>query len=486
MHGSFSRCTASLLMTGTLLLGGCADFSGIAPQAQMRSATGLGLKDPPPLTPADLNAVAAPNPWWEQFGDPRLNALVEQALQSNPSLRLAQTRTERARAAIAGIDAARQVQVNGSAEASRQRFSGRGFYPPPIGGSEYEIGTVQATASYEFDWFGKNRAALNAAVGQTAAALADAQAARLLLATQVTRHYIALLRLQAQREVLEQTALQRQRIGDISRLRFQAGLESELEPLLNNPSVPEVLRQIAELQEQAALTDNALATLTGRPLLGEGAHATALGQLQDLRSTPLPETLLLDLLGRRPDIAAARWRIEASLYEVELAKTQFYPNINLAAAVGLSSVGLGNIAASNSDQWSFGPAVRLPLFDGGRLRANLRSKAVDVDAAIEAYNVLVLDAAHEAADQWVSAAAIGQQQAQQQAHQANAVALHGIAQQRFAAGLTHQTTVLQAEGQVLAHQRLAIDLAARALDTQALLMRAVGGSYALAASPGAQ
>ena len=119
---------------------------------------------------------------------------------------------------------------------------------------------MQATASYEFDWFGKNRAALNAAVGQTAATLADAQAARLLLATQVTRHYIALLRLQAQREVLEQTALQRQRIGDISRLRFQAGLESELEPLLNNPSVPEVLRQIAELQEQAALTDNALAT----------------------------------------------------------------------------------------------------------------------------------------------------------------------------------------------------------------------------------
>ena len=82
MHGSFSRCTASLLLTGSLLLGGCADFSGIAPQAQMRSATGLGLKDPPPLTTADLNAVAAPNPWWEQFGDPRLNALVEQALKA--------------------------------------------------------------------------------------------------------------------------------------------------------------------------------------------------------------------------------------------------------------------------------------------------------------------------------------------------------------------------------------------------------------------
>ena len=108
--------------------------------------------------------------------------------------------------------------------------------------------------------------------------------------------------------------------------------------------------------------------------------------------------------------AIARWRIEASLHEVELAKKQFYPNINLAAAFGLNSVGLGNLGAGNTDQWSVGPAIRLPLFDGGRLRANLRGKATEVDAAIEAYNVLVLDAAHEAADQWVSAAAIQQQQ----------------------------------------------------------------------------
>ena len=478
MQASFLRPASVSLLVASVLLGGCADFSGIAPQAQMRSATGTGLKDPPPLTPADLSAISAPNPWWEQFGDPKLNALVEQALQTHPTLRVAQARTERARAAIAGVDAARQVQVVGGADASRQRFSARGFYPPPIGGSEYEIATVQATASYEFDWFGKNRAALNAAVGQTAAAQADAQAARLLLATQVTRHYIALLRLQAQRTLLQQTAAQRQRIGEISTLRFRAGLESELEPLLNNPSVPEVLRQIAELDEQFALTENALAALTGRPVLGAGTQATLLGRLQDLRSTPLPEALLLDLLGRRPDIAAARWRIEASLHEVELAKTQFYPNINLAAAFGLNSVGLGNIGASNTDQWSVGPAIRLPLFDGGRLRANLRGKATEVDAAIEAYNVLVLDAAHEAADQWVSAAAIQQQQLQQATHQANALALYRIAQQRFVAGLTHQTTVLQAEGLLLAHQSMAVDLAARALDTQALLMRAVGGSVA--------
>lgn len=482
MHGSFLR-PAMLVVAATALLSGCADFSGIAPQAELRSATGIGLKDPPPLIAAELDAVSAPNPWWEQFGDPRLDALVEQALQNSPSLRVAQVRTARARAVIARVDADRQVQVTGSAEASRQRFSGRGFYPPPIGGSEYELATVQATASYEFDWFGKSRAALNVAVGQTAAAQADAQAARLLLAAQVTRHHIALLRLQAQRELLEQTLVQRQRIAEISALRFKAGLESELEPLLNNPSVPEIRRQIAEVQEHAALLENAMAALIGQPLFGPGAQATQLGRLQDLRSTPVPENLMLDLLGRRPDITAARWRIEASLYEVNLAKTQFYPNVNMVGVFGLSSVGLGNIAASNTDQWNVGPATRLPLFDGGRLRAQLRGKAIDVDAAIETYNLLVVDAAREAADQWVSAAAIQQRQAAQQSYQANVRALYAITQQRFTAGLTHQNMVLQAEGKVLEQQRIAIDLTARALDTQVLLVRAVGGTYPIQATP---
>jgi hypothetical protein len=194
---------------------------------------------------------------------------------------------------------------------------------------------------------------------------------------------------------------------------------------------------------------------------------------------------MLDLLGRRPDITAARWRIEASLHEVNLAKTQFYPNVNVVGVFGLSSVGLGNIAASNTDQWNVGPAIRLPLFDGGRLRAQLRGKAIDVDAAIETYNLLVVDAAREAADQWVSAAAIQQQQAAQRAYQASARALYGIAQQRFAAGLTHQNMVLQAEGKVLEQQRIAIDLTARALDTQVLLVRAVGGTYPIQAAPAA-
>jgi outer membrane protein TolC len=113
----------------------------------------------------------------------------------------------------------------------------------------------------------------------------------------------------------------------------------------------------------------------------------------------LPEALPADLLGRRADISAARWRIEAATRDVDAARAQFYPNINITAFVGLSSVGLDRVLRSGSEQYGAGPAIHLPIFDAGRLRANLRGKASDLDLAIESYNGTVVDAVHDVADQ---------------------------------------------------------------------------------------
>ena len=124
-----------------------------------------------------------------------------------------------------------------------------------------------------------------------------------------------------------------------------------------------------------------------------------------------PAQLPADLLGQRADIAAARWRVEAAGHDVKNAKTQFYPNINLVAFAGLSSIGLGRLLDAGSQQWGVGPAIRLPIFEGGRLRANLRGKTADLDAAVESYNAAVLDAIHETADQIASAQSIARQQA---------------------------------------------------------------------------
>ena len=132
-----------------------------------------------------------PSPtWWTRFGDAQLDALVQQALQNHPNLRIAQARVARAQALTDTIASTELPNVSGSADATRQRFSANSIYPPPLAGGVYETANAQVTAGYEFDLLGKNRAALDAALGQVRAAQADAQAAELLLATQVTRSYL--------------------------------------------------------------------------------------------------------------------------------------------------------------------------------------------------------------------------------------------------------------------------------------------------------
>jgi outer membrane protein TolC len=143
---------------------------------------------------------------------------------------------------------------------------------------------------------------------------------------------------------------------------------------------------------------NALAALAADPSLAQRLKTPALPVA--LRSAPAE--LPLNLLGQRADVVAARWRVEAAGREIDLARAQFYPNINLKAYVGLSSLGFSNLLKSSSEQWGLGPAINLPIFSGGRLRANLRVKTSDLDAAIESYNGVVLEAVHEAADQLAS------------------------------------------------------------------------------------
>jgi NodT family efflux transporter outer membrane factor (OMF) lipoprotein len=184
-----------------------------------------------------------------------------------------------------------------------------------------------------------------------------------------------------------------------------------------------------------------------------------------------------DLLGRRADIAAARWRVEAATQDVSSARSQFYPNINLVAFAGFSSIGLDRLWGAGSEQWGFGPALRLPLFDGGRLRANLRGKAADLDAAIESYNAAVIDALRDVADQLASQQALARQQAEQRAAQTFAENAYAIALQRHEAGLVNRLGVLSAQTAVLNQQRQGVDLAARALDNQVALLRALGGGY---------
>ncbi len=470
-----TRIAVPLALAVTLGLAGCADFSGITPQARTLDAVGAGLLPAAQTQAASVPVVSAVDvQWWREFGDASLNALVDQALQGNPSLRLAQARLVRAQAASEVAGVATGPQLNAGVDLTHQRYTANGAVPPPLAGSIRDSGTAQLSASWEIDFFGRNRAALDAALGGAHAAQADAQAARVLLAASVARTWFRLARIHEQIAVAQRTLRQREESLALVRDRVQAGLDTRLELRQAEGGLPDARQQIEALQEQAALTRNALAALTAQPLDRLPTAPTALAAL------PAPaavDVIPADLLGRRADIAAARWRVQAATRDVDSARAQFYPNINLVAFAGFGSIGLDRLLQSGSLQWGVGPALRLPVFDNGRLRAGLRGKTADLDAAVESYNAAVLDAVHEVADQIASAGSIARQQVQQRAAQEAAEGAYDIALQRYRAGLGNYLNVLTAEGAVLAQRRLAVDLAARALDSRVGLMRALGGGW---------
>jgi NodT family efflux transporter outer membrane factor (OMF) lipoprotein len=453
-------------VSAAIVLVGCASPAGISPSARPTDAAALMQGGAP--------APELSTQWWTAYGDTALDALVERALRDSPGLAAAQLRVQRAQAGVDAAGAGGMPRADASADATRQRYTENGLVPPSLGGTHRTTATLQASGSWELDLFGRQRAALDAAIGTRRAAEAEAQAARVLLASNIVRQYVQLARGIEQRELLQRTLAQRDEILALIRQRVGAGLDTNVELRLGEGALPEIRQQIEALDEQNRLARHALAALTAQ---GPSALDPLAPRLAAVRAVPLPPSVPADLLGRRADIAAARWRIEAATRDMDSARAQFYPSVNLVAFAGLASIGTGHLLEASSRQYGVGPAIRLPIFDAGRLRANLRGKAVDVDAVVAAYNGAVLDALREAAGPITSLQSLERQQREQASAQGSAESAYDLALQRYRAGLGTYLTVLGAESNVLAQRRSAIELKARALDVQAQLARALGGGY---------
>jgi len=458
---------AAGLTAATLLLTGCASVGEVEPHTNALDPAVVGLSE-------GSASPAVEAGWWEAFKEPALDELVRKALADHPSLQAAAARVEGARAQSAGARANTRPQLNGTLDVTRERFSDGGLEPPTLAGTTATTGTLQLDASWEVDFFGRNRAALQAALGTERAAVAEAEAARTVLASSVARSYFELARLQAQREVAERTLAQRTNILELIRQRVRSGLDTNVELRQGEGSLPEIRQQLEALDEQMAATRHALAALTVQP---PNALDALTPHLRVVQAMPLPAELPVDLLARRADVEAARDRVEAAMQDLKAARAEFFPSVNLAAFAGFGAIGLENLVEAGSRQYGVGPALHLPIFDAGRLRANYKGRAADVDAAISAYNAAVLDAVREVADQISALSSIDRQQREQVAAQRAAESAFELATQRYEAGLATYLTVLSAETNVLAQRRSGADLQARSLDAQVALIRALGGGY---------
>lgn len=451
-------------LAAALALAGCASTNGIEPQARMREAA-VPHASAQPVAPVSST-------WWREFGDPQLDALVDQALRDSPTLGVARARLRRAQSASALARTVDQPQFQGQLDFTRERFSEHGLVPPPLGGSVQDQATAQVNMNWELDFFGRNQAALQAALGSERAAQADVAAARVVLASNVARTYFQLVRINEQIAVAERTLAQREEQLKLVRQRVGAGLDTNLELRQSEGALPEARQQLEALREQAQTTRNALAALVGSgepPAFGKLPTMAALHPVTSVPALPA------DLLGRRPDVAAARARVEAATAGVKQAQAEFYPSVNLVAFAGLTSLGLSNLVDFGSRQYGVGPAVRLPIFAQDRLRAGLAGRTADLDAAIESYNGAVVEAIHEAADAVASLQSLERQLTEQRQALAAAEGAYDIALQRYRAGLGTFLNVLSAESAVLAQRRLGVDLAARVLDARVALYRALGG-----------
>ncbi|MBB4844310.1 NodT family efflux transporter outer membrane factor (OMF) lipoprotein [Paucibacter oligotrophus] len=465
-----------MLLLGLLGLSACAPVPTLKPAASLLPPEQVGLQraqgEYPPF------AAAAGKSWWTRFNDPQLDALIDRALAQSPGLAQVRARVERASALVENARASDKPLVGAGVDATYQRYPEHSLYPPPIAGSLRTMATLQAGISYDWDFFGRHEAELKAALGQARAAEAEGEAAQLMLAAQLTRSYLSLARVLAQQELLAQQLSQREQSLALVRQRVAAGLDSSLEQRTAEAPLPELRRQAWVLDEQAALLRQQLASLSAQSAEQLAGLRPQLPQVLPLQTPSNEATALgLDLLGRRPDVVAARWRVEASTQHLALARSQFYPNLNLTAFAGFGSIGLDQLLKAGSLQYGFGPSLRLPLFDTGRLRAQLKGSAADLDASVAAYNGTLLEAVREASGQLSSLQSLQRQQQEQEALLGNARASRDLAAQRFGAGLGSKLAWLNAQGGVLQQERQSLELRGQALEAQVGLIRALGGGW---------
>jgi NodT family efflux transporter outer membrane factor (OMF) lipoprotein len=465
----------------TLLASGCATIpasrhaAAITPAASLaaeRSFAGASVTDDWPQ--AD---------WWHALADPQLDALIAESLAGSPSLKVAQARTREALARAGIADAARYPQLQAGLNVTRERFSANGIYPPPYGGRWNTLSELSATLAWDLDLWGVNRNAAAAARDAARATAIDADAARLALSANVALAYVQLERAYLELDVAQATLEQREQIYALTRDRTTAGIDSRLELKQAESALPATRAQVTQLEETITLTRNALAALLGKgPDRGAEIARPAARALAEVT---IPSRLPAELLGRRPDIAAQRWRIEAARRDVESAKGTFYPNINLTAIVGFQNLGPGAFLSAANRELGAGPALSLPIFDAGRRRANLATKDAGYDVAVEQYNQTIADALRDVADQLASFRSVAAQRAEQQQALATADEAYQLALLRYREGVGNYLQVLSTETQLLAQRSLDVELRARALDVSINLARALGGGFDEQSQPAA-
>ncbi|AJA07338.1 RND efflux system, outer membrane lipoprotein, NodT [Sphingopyxis fribergensis] len=453
------------------LLAGCATVPDVGPKPVPAAAESLESR----TTFVGAEGQWPAEGWWRGFGDAQLDTLIAEGLKGSPGVVIAAARVRAADAVAqqAGAALLPRVGAEGSVGGTQQSKN-MGIPPDFVPDGIRDTGHIAATFSFDLDLWGRNRAALAAATSEAEAARVDEAQARLMLTTGIASAYADLAGYYHARDVANDAVRVRTASADLSGERARAGIENQASQRQAESRAASARADVVALEEAIATTRNRLAALIGagpdrglsiarpqmaRPLLG------------------LPANAGIDLIGRRPDIVAARLRSEAAAKRIDVARADFYPNISLSALVGLQSLGLSNLFKSGSEYGSGGAAISLPIFEGGRLQGRYRGSRADYDVAVATYDRTLIGALRDVADIVAQRAAterqlVGRREALTAAAQASK-----LARLRYRAGLSNQIVQLTAEDSMVALSRAVADLETRQMTLDIALIRALGGGY---------
>ncbi len=396
----------------------------------------------------ELKAIDWPNDhWWQRYDDAQLNALVNEALRSSPDMQVAQARLKYAQGMAQQAGALNKPNVGMAASASESKVSyAYQAYMPPENWNDY--GSVGLDFSYDFDFWGKNKALIESAQFDYAAAQAQQRAAAL----DIKHHTL-----------------------DLLTKRYDNGLETQVAVSQARSTAALVEADLLSIQEAIALQKNALAALLGsgpdrglslsRPTL---VFSTAVG---------IPDDLALGLLGHRADISIARWHAQAAANRIDYAKAQFYPDIKLSAFIGYQSFGLNNLFNSGNDAGNVGAAIYLPLFSGGRLEGQLTVAESHYEEAVALYNATLIQALQEVANAITSNQKLSARIAKMQEAVDAASVAYQTSRHRYSGGLSTYLDVLTAENALINSQQALVNLESRSFSLDVALIHALGSGY---------
>ncbi len=473
------RALAPIVLASVFGLYGCVPALGPRPE-------------PKPVTlyqsEQSFSAPRSPWPeadWWRVYDDPQLDRLIGEALEGSPDLHIAEARFVQAEAVAQQARAVLlpAVDAQGSASEVRQTLN-QGFsesIQPLLPHGWHSQGTLDAGANYELDLFGKNRAQFAAATSEVAAARIDEAAARLALSTAVAESYARLVELNADRR----SAVEALRIRRESAALVKGRYEQQLE---NGGAVAQAEARVADAQADLDVVNGALAHERDliAALIGAGPDRgldIAVPSTLHIRAFGVPKDLAAGLLGRRPDIVAARLRVEAAAKRIDVARANFYPNVNLAAFIGWQSIPISGLFNAQSIVGQVGPAVSLPLFDGGRREAAYRGTRALYDESVADYDKTLTQALQEVADALANARELTSELADSRAALSHSEDAYRVATSRYRGGLSRYLDVLSAEDTEVAEKRRVAALEARSFSVDIALVSAVGGGFVYPSPP---